>query len=184
MCCLWNGATVEWLIWLLCNLVVFFVSWLLNNKPTNMCESLVLGFIQDCGIHIFTGWSVQCTKNVLKRQKRDTVKSSVFSMDGDRSILYLHGNTVCCHLPVISCIILVRWLLCVMFVVWLNMSTSGHIVLLVFVLSCCMLIKGDDDKFCERLVTWIYCAGVFDVCWWRAFMFSCRGIVKFSPQED
>lgn len=48
--------------------------------------------------------SVQCTKNVLKRQKRDTVKSSVFSMDGDRSILHLHGNTVCRHLLVISCI--------------------------------------------------------------------------------
>ena len=69
-----------------------------------MCESLVLGFVQDCGIHIFTGWSIRCTKNVLKRQKRDAVKSSVFSMDGDRSILHLHGNTVCRHLPVISCI--------------------------------------------------------------------------------
>lgn len=129
-----------------------------------MCESLVLDFVQDGGIHIFTGWFVQCTKNVLKRQKHDTVKSSVFSMDGDRRILHLHGNTVCRHLPVISCIVLVRWLLCLMFVVWFNMSTSGHIVLLVFVMSCCMLIKGDDDKFCERLVTWIYCAGVFDVC--------------------
>lgn len=91
--------------------------------------------------------SVQCTKNVLKRQKRDTVKSSVFSMDSDRSILHLHGNTVCCHLPVISCIVLVRWLLCVMLVVWFNMSTSGHIVLLVFVLSCCMPKRGPTTNF-------------------------------------
>lgn len=106
-----------------------------------MCESLVLGFVQDCGIHIFTGCSVQCTKNVLKRQKHDTVKSSVFSMDGDRSILHLHGNTVCRHLPVIACIVLVRWLLYVMFVVCFNMSTSGHIVLLVFVPSCCVACK-------------------------------------------
>ena len=107
-----------------------------------MCESLVLDFVQDCGIHIFTGCFVQCTKNVLKRQKRDMVKSSVFSMDDDRSILHLHGNTVCRHLPVISCIVLVRWLLCVMFVVWFNMSTSGHIVLLVSVLSRCMPKRG------------------------------------------
>ena len=184
MCCLRNGATVEWLIWLLYNLVVFLCHdcWTMNLP---ICVNRLYWISSKIVAYIYL---LAGLFNVLRicwnSRSAIQLKLAVFNMDDDRRSLHLHGNTACYHLLVIWFHVLVKWLLFVIFVVWFNMSASGHIVLLVLFHLVVWLVKGDDDKFCERLVTWIYCARVFDVCSWRAFMFSCRGIAKLWPQEN